>query len=83
MSTEFERLINETGAIRRGRPATLTPEQKAARREEQKRKNRIRNEARRRAHLVLQHRYNDEFRTLMNEELQNLNGSEKYTSTNS
>lgn len=81
MTTEFERLSTTKGAIRRGRPATLTPEQKAARREEQKRKNRIRNEARRRAHMVLQHRYADEFTALMNDELDNLSKSEKYGTT--
>jgi len=81
MATEFEQLISSKGAIRRGRPATLTPEQKAARREEQKRKNRIRNEARRRAHMVLQHRYADEFTALMNDELDNLSKSEKYGTT--
>lgn len=81
MTTEFERLSTTKGAIRRGRPVTLTPEQKAARRAEQQRKNRIRNEARRRAHMVLQHRYADEFRSLMNEELDNLSSSEKYSST--
>ena len=37
MTTEFERLSTTKGAIRRGRPVTLTPEQRAARRAEQQR----------------------------------------------
>jgi len=73
MSTEFERLISsEEGRVRRGRPSTLTPEQKKVRQERQRIKNRLRNEARRRAHVVLQHRYRDEFESLMEQELSNL-----------
>jgi len=76
--TPYEQLINQPGAIRRGRPSTLTAEQKAQRKEEQKRKTRIRNEARRRAHLVLQHRYNAEYQTLLDQELKALESDKDY-----
>jgi hypothetical protein len=73
MTTEFERIVQQRqGAARRGRPATLTPEQREERRKAQNAKNRLRNEARRRAYIVLQHRYNEEFQTLLNQELHNL-----------
>ena len=51
----------------RGRPA-LSAEEKA----ERKRTNALRQEARRRAHIVLQHRHSDEYQELFNEELSNL-----------
>jgi folylpolyglutamate synthase/dihydropteroate synthase len=78
--SEFERITKEkAGAIRRGRPSVLTPEQKEQRREIQKIKNRLRNEARRRAHIVLQYRYEDEFNALMESEFRNLaNNDERY-----
>ena len=73
MTTEFERIVAQRqGAARRGRPVTLTPEQREERRKAQNAKNRLRNEARRRAYIVLQHRYNEEFQTLLSQELQNL-----------
>jgi len=80
MATEYEKLMNSPGAIKRGRPSVLTPEQKAERREEQKRKTRLRNEARRRAHLVLQHKYEEEYNHLVNQELVNLGKEPRYTS---
>jgi hypothetical protein len=80
MATEYEKLMSSGSAIKRGRPATLTPEQKAARREEQKRKTRLRNEARRRAHLVLQHKYEEEYNHLVNQEIVNLGKEPRYTS---
>jgi hypothetical protein len=71
--SEFERITKENnGAIRRGRPSTLTPQQREERKQIQKIKNRLRNEARRRAHIVLQYRYQNEFETLMETELHNL-----------
>jgi len=71
--SEFERITKQNaGLIRRGRPSVLTPEQKEQRKNVQKIKNRLRNEARRRAHIVLQYRYQDEFNSLMEEELTNL-----------
>jgi len=80
MATEFERLSSggDGAAIRRGRPSRLTPEQKRQRIERQRAMNRLRNEARRRAHIVLQHRYENEFRSLMEEEISNLAQQERY-----
>ena len=73
MTTEFERIVQQRqGAARRGRPSVLTQEQREERRKAQNAKNRLRNEARRRAHIVLQYRYNDEFQSLLNQELANL-----------
>lgn len=73
MTTEFERIVQQReGASRRGRPSVLTQEQREERRKAQNAKNRLRNEARRRAHIVLQYRYNDEFQLLLNQELENL-----------
>jgi hypothetical protein len=72
MATEFEKLASSPNGIRRGRISRLTEEQKAQRAEQTKTKNRLRNEARRRAHIVLQHRYKSEFEELMQNELDNL-----------
>lgn len=73
MTTEFERIVQQRqGAARRGRPSVLTQEQREERRKAQNAKNRLRNEARRRAHIVLQYRYSDEFQALLNQELENL-----------
>lgn len=73
MTTEFERIVQQRqGAARRGRPSVLTQEQREERRKAQNAKNRLRNEARRRAHIVLQYRYNEEFQSLLNQELDNL-----------
>jgi hypothetical protein len=73
ITSEFERISKENnGVIRRGRPSTLTPQQREERKQIQKIKNRLRNEARRRAHVVLQYRYQNEFNSLMETELQNL-----------
>lgn len=81
MSTTFEKMMSESTSkgVRRGRPAFLTPEEKAVRKERAKVQNRLRQEARRRAFVVLQHRYSEEFETLMAEELQNLsNNDDRY-----
>lgn len=72
MTTEFEKLISGPTGMRRGRISRLTPEQKAIRAEETKTKNRLRNEARRRAHIVLQYRYQQEFEELLQSEMTNL-----------
>jgi hypothetical protein len=72
MPTEFEKLASSPTGMRRGRISRLTPEQKAIRAEQAKAKNRLRNEARRRAHLVLQYRYQTEFEQLLASEMQNL-----------
>lgn len=72
MPTEFEKLASSPTGMRRGRVSRLTAEQKAAKAEETKAKNRLRNEARRRAHIVLQYRYPSEFQELLENEMQNL-----------
>jgi len=73
MTTEFERIQEmRLGGARRGRPSVLTPEQKEERKKAQNAKNRLRNEARRRAYLVLQYRYENEFNETFQQELQNL-----------
>lgn len=59
---------------KRGRKP-LPPEIKAQRLEIQKEKNRQRQEARRRAALVLQRRYADEFETLYKAEVANIEAS--------
>lgn len=76
--TEFQKLTASGTGIRRGRPSTLTPEQRRHRAEVQKIKNRLRNEARRRAHVVLQARYSDEFEVLMREEYDALSADSRY-----
>jgi hypothetical protein len=82
MTTEFERIVQQRqGATRRGRPTVLTPEQREERRKAQNAKNRLRNEARRRAYIVLQYRYSEEFQSLLNQELENLsNNDPRYAS---
>jgi hypothetical protein len=77
MTTEFERIVQQRqGATRRGRPSVLTQEQREERRKVQNAKNRLRNEARRRAYIVLQYRYNEEFQALLDQELQNLSNND-------
>ena len=77
MATEFEKLASSPSGMRRGRISRLTPEQKAKKAEETKQKNRLRNEARRRAHIVLQYRYHEEFQELLESEMQNLLKTDK------
>lgn len=72
MTTEFEKLASSPSGMRRGRISRLTPEQKAQKLVETKAKNRLRNEARRRAHIVLQYRYQSEFEQLIESEMVNL-----------
>lgn len=76
--TEFQKLTVKGTGIRRGRPATLTPSQKRHRQEVAKIKNRLRNEARRRANTVLQSRYAEEFDALMASEYDALKGEARY-----
>lgn len=78
MATEFEKLASEPFGIRRGRKVR-TEAEREARKAETKAKMRLRNEARRRAHMVLQYRYEDEFKTLMQEELNNLSKNQNAT----
>lgn len=64
--SEYDRLIENVGK-RRGRKPL--PEAERIRREEaRKADNRLRQEARRRAFAVLQHRYTDEFNSLLTQE---------------
>ena len=65
--SEYERIIETTGN-RRGRKP-LPVEERDRRRALQKEQNRKRQEARRRAFLVLQHRHSAEFEALLAEEL--------------
>lgn len=78
MASEFEKIVQKNGTTRRGRPAYLTADQKRHRKHVQAIKNRKRNEARRRAYIVLQNRYEGEFNTLMANELAHLNNDPKY-----
>ena len=72
MATEFEKLASSPTGMRRGRIVRLTPEQKAEKLIETKAKNRLRNEARRRALIVLQYRYMSEFEQLIESAMKNL-----------
>jgi hypothetical protein len=76
--TEFQKLSASKKGIRRGRPATLTPQQRQHRAEVAKVKNRLRNEARRRAHAVLQDRYAAEYEALMEAEYRALQSEDRY-----
>lgn len=70
MTTQYEKLKTSLKK-KAGRPA-LSPEEKARRKEIQKQETRVRQEARRRAYLVLQHKYEDEFAQIFKEEYINL-----------
>jgi hypothetical protein len=69
--TEYQQIIADKTKSKRGRKP-LPAEEKARRVEIQKEKNRLRQEARRRASLVLQHRYADEFDALYKVEFANI-----------
>ena len=69
--TEYQQIIADKTKSKRGRKP-LPAKEKARRVEIQKEKNRIRQEARRRASLVLQHRYADEFDALYKVEFANI-----------
>lgn len=70
MATQYEKLKSKL-KVKAGRPP-LTPEEKALRKEAQKREIRRRTEARRRASLVLAHKYDEEFKNIFDEEYKNL-----------
>jgi len=67
MSTSEYRTIISTAKRNRGRPR-LTEEERAIRAEQRKVANRLKQEARRRAAIVLQHRHSDEFSSLLKSE---------------
>jgi len=69
--TEYQEIIADKTKSKRGRKP-LPAAEKARRMEIQKEKNRLRQEARRRASLVLQHRYADEFDALYKVEFANI-----------
>lgn len=75
MTTQYEKLRSSLKK-KAGRPA-LSPEEKARRKELQKQETRVRQEARRRAYLVLQHKYEEEFAQIFKEEYINLAGEAK------
>ena len=79
MATEYETL-KEKMHMRRGR-TPLPVEEKARREKQQKSENRRRAETRRRAYLVLQHKYEDEFKTLFNEEYSALENDKRFITT--
>jgi hypothetical protein len=70
--SEYENVVQ--GTAKRGRKP-LPAEEKQRRVELQKEQNRLRQEARRRAALVLQHRYSEEFSGLCSIELTSLKNS--------
>jgi uncharacterized surface protein with fasciclin (FAS1) repeats len=71
MSTSEYRTIISTAKRHRGRPR-LTEEERAIRAEQRKVANRLKQEARRRASIVLQHRHSEEFSTLLKAEYEAL-----------
>jgi len=71
--SEYEKIIEAVGK-RRGRKP-LAPEERERRRSIQREQNRKRQEARRRALLVLQHRHADEFDVILSEEINALTNS--------
>jgi hypothetical protein len=79
MTTQYERIKTQM-KNRMGRPA-LDPQEKERRHEIQKAENRRRAEARRRAYLVLQHKYEDEFKTIFNEEYSALESDKRFVKT--
>lgn len=68
--SEYEKIIDSVGK-RRGRKP-LPEAERERRRELQKEQNKRRQEARRRAYLVLQHRYPSEFEALVAQEYEAL-----------
>ena len=67
MSTSEYRTIVASTNRRRGRPR-LSDEERAIRAEQRKEANRLKQEARRRAAIVLQHRHQAEFQVLLRSE---------------
>ena len=64
--SEYRTIVASTNR-RRGRPR-LSDEERAIRAEQRKEANRIKQEARRRAAIVLQHRHQEEFQELLRSE---------------
>ena len=79
MTTQYNALKSKL-QMRRGR-TPLPPEEKARREKQQKSENRRRAEARRRAYLVLQHKYEDEFKTVFSEEYSALENDKRFITT--
>lgn len=77
MTTQYEN-IKDKLLKKRGRKP-LPPEEKARRVAEQKKDNRRRAEARRRAYIVLQHKYDEEFKKLFAEEYENLGNDNRFS----
>lgn len=71
MSVSEYRTIISSAKRHRGRPR-LTEEERTIRAEQRKVANRMKQEARRRAAIVLQHRHSDEFSTLLQSEYEAL-----------
>lgn len=71
------RELKESGAVRRGRsPQETTGAEAEARKERERLANRQRQEARRRAAMVLQHNYKEEFSELYRRELESIQSSD-------
>lgn len=69
--------LKQSGQVKRGRKKTeLSAKEIAARKEKERIANRQRQEARRRAAMVLQHAYHSEFSELYRQELANIQASE-------
>lgn len=76
MTTTYQEMRKKLGT-RRGRKP-LSAEERARRKEERKAEVRRRMEAKRRAWFVLEHKYNDEFKTIFEEEYETLKRSKKF-----
>ena len=77
MTTQYEKIKTKLKNKAGRRP--LPPEEKARRLEAQKKENRRRAEARRRAGVVLQHKYDEEFALLFKEEYDNLSKDSRFS----
>lgn len=66
-TTEYQKLVQTKKVGKRGRQP-LEPSEKERRQKAQRERNRVRNEARRRALIVLQHRYEGEYQSLLEAE---------------
>ena len=76
-TSKYEQM-KKSGAVRRGRrPVEMTEEERAQHEEAKKAANRQRQEARRRALVVLEHQYKDEFNDLYRSELARDKGESK------
>jgi hypothetical protein len=76
-TTKYEQM-KKSGQVRRGRrPAEMTDAERIAREEAKKTANRQRQEARRRALVVLEHQYKEEFNDLYRNELARVKGESK------